>query len=275
VIIWKPDGFRFWLTFWVQRLFMLPLVWLVFRVFNHLTIEGLEHLDELDETLGENASIILAPNHTTAFDGFVATIWALSHRKRFIQRRSYTAVLAAPENIPASLGLLVSTLGGIPVDRDLGVDQFALNDVARLFHEGRSKIVLTVYPEGTRSKNGRLRRRGRPGIGWIQRQTGATVVPIYHSGGTKMPGMGQRMKIRIGKPLPLQRWQDEPNELGTWRGITGEVMDSLRAMERDALDRDPDAQPPRRERRRRLRWRRASRRQESQRARSLTSSGRE
>ena len=242
MIIWKPDRLRFSLTWYAQRFFMLPLVWLVFRVFNHVKVEGLENLREV-----EGESFIFAPNHTTAWDGWVGTVWALSQRKNLVNRESYTAVFAAPENVPTKLlRVLVSTLGAIPVDREQGVEQFALQDTVRLFDEGKTQMILTVYPEGTRSKNGRLRRKGKPGLGWIQYRTKAPVVPIYHVGGTRMPGFGLKMKIRIGKPLRLERWQDEPDELMTWRGITGEVMDSLRVLEHEELGRDPNAQPPRR-----------------------------
>ncbi|MGE0712457.1 MAG: lysophospholipid acyltransferase family protein [Planctomycetota bacterium] len=242
MIIWRPDGLRFWLTCWAQRVFMFPLVWLVFRVLNHVRVEGLEHLEEL----GEGESIIFAPNHTTAWDGFLGTVWALSARRR-LAAPAYTAVFAAPENIPtAPLRLLSATLGAIPVDRDQGVDQFAMTDTVRIFRERRRQVVLTVYPEGTRSKDGRLRRRGKPGLGWLQHQTGAPVVPIYHVGGTRMFGIGLRMKVRIGKPLRFERFRGAPDELDTWRGITGDVMEVLRRMEREELARDPDAQPPRR-----------------------------
>lgn len=258
MIILKPDGLRFWLTFYAQRFFMLPLVWLVFRVFNRVEVEGLENLAEI-----EGESVILAPNHTTAWDGWVGTVWSLSSRRRFVERDSYTAVLAAPENIPTlPLKLLTSTLGAIPVDRDQGVDQFALTDTVRIINEGRKKVVLTVYPEGTRSKNGRLRRRGRPGIGWMQHQTHVPVVPIYHTGGTRMPGFGLKMKIRIGKPIRFDHMRDAPDELITWRIITEEVMDVLRGMEREEMGEAPREEPTRG---RRALWahKRARRRQQT------------
>ena len=255
MIILKPDRLRFALTFLMQRCFMLPLVWVVFRLLNYVKVEGLEHLDEV-----EGEAIIFAPNHTTAWDGFLATIWSLSRRRRYMDAGSYTAVFAAPENIPTPfLRLLTATLGAIPVDREQGVDQLAMTDTVRLFRERKRKVLLTVYPEGTRSKDGRLRRRGRPGIGWLQHQTGATVIPIYHTGGTRMPWFGLRMKVRLGAPLRFERWREAPDELNTWRGITGEIMGSLRDMERDALDRDPHAQPPRRRWRDRLPRRRRER----------------
>ncbi len=230
MVIVKPDPLRFSLTFYAQRFFMLPLVWLVFRVFNHVEVEGIEHLAEV-----EGQPVILAPNHTTAWDAWVGTVWALSSRRRLADKNSYLAVFAAPENIPTpALRLLTSLLGAIPVDRDQGVDQFALTDTVRLMRERRRNVVLTMYPEGTRSKTGRLRRRGRPGIGWIQHQTGAPVVPIYHTGGPQMPCFGRRMKVRIGKPLRFEAYREAPDELTTWRSITGEVMDALQVMQAEA-----------------------------------------
>ncbi|RMG11052.1 MAG: 1-acyl-sn-glycerol-3-phosphate acyltransferase [Planctomycetota bacterium] len=223
---------------------MLPLVWLVFRVLNRVEVEGLEHLDAV-----EGESVILAPNHVTAWDSWVGTCWALSSQRRFASRRHTLAVLAAPENIPtAPLRLLVACLGGIPVDRERGVEQDGLRDVVRLMRRGDPKVVLTLFPEGTRSKTGRLRRRGRPGLGWVQRQTGAPVVPIYHRGGRQMPCIGRRMSIRIGAPLRFEHLRDAPDGLDTWRAVTGEVMDALRAMESSPV-RPPSPTPPRRPRR--------------------------
>ena len=230
MLIIKPDRLRFAITYYAQRLFMLPLVWIVFRVLNRVEVEGLEHLDEV-----EGEAVILAPNHTTAWDGWVGTVWALSSRRRLIERDSYLAVFAAPENIPTPfLRLLTAVLGAIPVDREQGVEQPALRDTVRLFHEGRRKVVLTMYPEGTRSKDGRLRRRGKPGLGWVQHQTGAVVVPIYHTGGRLMPGVGLCMKLRIGKPIRLEQYRGQENALATWRAVTEEVMDALRAMQVEA-----------------------------------------
>ena len=66
MIIIKPDGLRFRLTFFLQRFLMLPLVWFVFRVLNRVEVEGLENLEEV-----EGESVLLAPNHTTAWDAWV------------------------------------------------------------------------------------------------------------------------------------------------------------------------------------------------------------
>lgn len=231
MIIIKPDDLRFDLTFCAQRALMLPLVWFVFRVLNDLRVEGLEHFKEV-----EGQSVILAPNHTSAWDSWVGTVWALSSRRRLIERSSYTCVLAAPENVPTPpLKMLTSLLGAIPVDRERGVEQFALQDTVRIMREGKRQVVLTVYPEGTRSKDGRLRQRGKAGIGWLVHQTNVPVVPIYHSGATRMPGLGMNLRLRVGKPMRFDHYRDQPGGSATYRGITEEIMGSLRDMEAQVL----------------------------------------
>ncbi|MCW8138644.1 MAG: 1-acyl-sn-glycerol-3-phosphate acyltransferase, partial [Planctomycetota bacterium] len=213
MFILKPDDLRFDLTFAAQRAFMLPLVWFVFRVLNDVRVEGLEHFEEV-----EGESIILAPNHTSAWDSWVGTVWALSARKRFVDRESYTCVLAAPENVPTpALKLLTSLLGAIPVDRERGVEQFALQDTVRIMREGKRHVVLTVYPEGTRSRDGRLRQRGKAGIGWLVHETNAPVVPIYHHGATRMPGLGMNLRLKVGKPLRFDRYRDAAPGSATYR----------------------------------------------------------
>ncbi len=241
MLIIKPDGLRFSLTYWAQRCFMLPMVWFTYRVANDVHVEGLEHFDEVD-----GQTIILAPNHTSAWDSWVGTVWALSNRRRFVERSSYTCVLAAPENVPTTpLKMLTSALGAIPVDRERGIEQPALQDTLRLMRESRRQIVVTCYPEGTRSKDGRVRQKGKAGIGWLQHMTGAPVVPIYHCGAPRMPGIGMNLRLRVGKPLRLERWRDAPPEPGTWRGITEEIMGALHGLEADE-DRRLGRAPPER-----------------------------
>lgn len=225
---------------------------------NRVEVEGIEHLAGL-----EGRSVMICPNHRTAWDSWVGTVWALSSRRRFVARDTYMGVLAAPENIPTlPLRILTGILGAIPVDRERGVDQPGLQDTARLMCDPRRKVVLTVFPEGTRSRTGRLRRRGRPGVGWLQHRTGVPVVPIYHTGGEGMPGIGLKLRIRIGAPLYLDQYRDAPDELPTWRAITADVMGALHAMEAEA---EAEAGGPGAKRARTPRWRGRTRRRASER----------
>jgi len=241
----KPDGIRFAVTWLAQRLFMLPLVWLTFRVLNRVRLEGLEHLDGLER----DRPIVLAPNHTSAWDSWVGALWPLSSLGRFLGGGAYCCVWAAPENIPTPpLRLLSAALGAIFVDRERGVEQPAIQDTLRLMRDGRRQVVITIYPEGTRSRSGRLRLRGKAGLGWVVHQTGAVVVPVYHTGARRMPGLGLDLTLRVGRPLRFDDRRDHAPESATWRGITRDVMEALRAMEREALGPDPARPSPREER---------------------------
>jgi 1-acyl-sn-glycerol-3-phosphate acyltransferase len=229
----KPDSLRFDLTFYAQRAFMLPLVWFVYRVLNDVKVEGLEHLDAV-----EGQSVILAPNHTSSWDSWVGTVWALSRRRRFVDRGSYTCVLATPEHIPTPpLKLLTAMLGAIPVDRERGIEQDSLQDTVRIMREGKRNVVLTVYPEGTRSRDGFLRQKGKAGIGWLAHATGAPVVPIYHSGATRMPGIGMNLRLKIGAPMRFDQHQGQPGSPAIYRSITEDIMTSLRGLETEMLGR--------------------------------------
>ena len=82
----RPDWLRFWITFYAQRFFMLPLVWTVFRVLNRVEVEGAENFD-----LVEGGPVILAPNHTTAWDAWVGTAYIV------------TAAIGTPDTAPATI----------------------------------------------------------------------------------------------------------------------------------------------------------------------------
>jgi 1-acyl-sn-glycerol-3-phosphate acyltransferase len=230
MVIIKPDALRFGLTWWAQRAFMFPLVWFTYRVLNDTQVIGAEHFDAV-----EGRTVILAPNHTSAWDSWVGTAWALTGRRRLMDRASYTCALAAPERVPTpALKLLTGILGAIPVDRDRGIEQEGLQDVLRIMRDPARHAVVTIYPEGTRSQDGRVRKKGKAGIGWLQHMTGAPIVPLYHADAWRMPGVGMNLHLRVGKPLFLERWRGAPAEPATYRGITQEVMAALRGLEAES-----------------------------------------
>jgi 1-acyl-sn-glycerol-3-phosphate acyltransferase len=236
----KPDFLRFALTWFAQRVFLLPLVWFTYQVLNRVKVEGLEHLDDLGD-----GPVILAPNHTSAWDSWVGCIYSLSSLKRFFSTRTYMCVWAAPENVPTIfLKGLTASLGAIPVDRERGVEQDAIQDTLRLMRGAAKHVVITVFPEGTRSKTGRLARKPKAGIGWLQHQTGATVVPIYHTGAPKMPNMDLPLTLKIGKPLRFEHLAGETSAPLTWRQISLDVMAELRKMEHEALGPAPNPGRP-------------------------------
>lgn len=92
------------------------------------------------------------------------------------RRQIYFLAKAELFRIPV-FGRLIRALHARPVRRE-GADPGALRTAAQLLEEGKA---LLVFPEGTRSLDGRLG-QGKPGVGMLAVTSGAPVVPAYVSG---------------------------------------------------------------------------------------------
>jgi 1-acyl-sn-glycerol-3-phosphate acyltransferase len=99
----------------------------------------------------------------------------------------------------------------------------------RVLEEGK---VFGIYPEGTRSPDGRLY-RGRTGIARLTLMTGAPVVPFamigtdrVQPGGKGLPrvGRGRRITVRFGDPLDFSRYEGMERDRYVLRAVTDEVM---------------------------------------------------
>jgi 1-acyl-sn-glycerol-3-phosphate acyltransferase len=99
----------------------------------------------------------------------------------------------------------------------------------------RQGDLFGIYPEGTRSPDGRLY-RGRPGIGWLALNSGLPVIPVAMSGtdrvlppGHKVPRVA-KIKIRVGEPLTFESALALPSASRQRRAITDEVMNAIQAL---------------------------------------------
>jgi len=99
----------------------------------------------------------------------------------------------------------------------------------------REGALFGIYPEGTRSPDGRLY-RGRTGIGWLALNSGLPVIPVAMSGtdrvlppGHRIPRMA-KIRITVGKPLTFESYRDLPSAARQRRAVTDEVMRSIQAL---------------------------------------------
>ena len=99
----------------------------------------------------------------------------------------------------------------------------------------RRGALFGIYPEGTRSPDGRLY-RGRTGIGWLAANSGLPVIPVAMSGtdrvlppGHKVPRF-TKIRITVGEPLTFESYQDLPSPARQRRAITDEVMKSIQVL---------------------------------------------
>jgi 1-acyl-sn-glycerol-3-phosphate acyltransferase len=99
----------------------------------------------------------------------------------------------------------------------------------------KSGELFGIYPEGTRSPDGRLY-RGRTGIGWLALASGLPVIPVAMVGtdrvlppGRTIPSL-HRVGIRVGKPLTFDGYQDKRPPARARRLVTDEVMEAIQAL---------------------------------------------
>jgi 1-acyl-sn-glycerol-3-phosphate acyltransferase len=195
-----------------------PVLRLVFRP----KVEGLKNVPR-------SGPVILACNHLSFSDSIFTPL---------IMRRKVTFVAKAEyftgKGIKGWFSRMFFTgAGTIPVDRSGGeAAQAALDTLLRVLREGN---VAGIYPEGTRSPDGRLY-RGKTGVARLALESGATVVPVallntdeIQPTGTLVPTV-KRVRIRIGEPLDFSRYAEQRGDRFVERAITDEIMYELMAL---------------------------------------------
>lgn len=124
----------------------------------------------------------------------------------------------------------MSAVGTIPVDRSGGrASEAALNAGLKRLAEGE---LFGIYPEGTRSPDGRLY-RGKTGVARLALLSGAPVIPVAMIGMHKAQPIGQKLPSRtdigmiIGEPLDFSRYRGLDKDRYVLRAITDEIMYNL------------------------------------------------
>lgn len=189
-----------------------PLLRLLFR----------PRLEGLDRVPDEGAAIV-AGNHLSFSDHFLMP--AMLHRRiTFLAKSEYFTGPGLKGKMTAAF---FRSAGQIPVDRSgRGAARAAIE-------EGLGVLVkdelLGIYPEGTRSHDGRLY-KGRVGVAAMALRAGVPVIPCAMVGtfelqppGRRLPRIG-RVTIRFGEPLDFSRFAGMENERAVLRAVTDEIM---------------------------------------------------
>jgi 1-acyl-sn-glycerol-3-phosphate acyltransferase len=185
-------------------------------------IEGLEHVPR-------SGPLILASNHRSFIDSVV--IPAVTPRPvSFLAKSDYFQGRGVK-------GRLVRTwfviFGALPVDRDDSRAAIASLDTALgVLAEGGA---FGIYPEGTRSRDGRLY-RGRTGVAQLALTSGAPIVPIGLIGTERLQPVGSnrprlvRVTVRFGEPIDVRGRYDGVPAGRARREITDTVMERIQAL---------------------------------------------
>ena len=203
------------LYWWSKYVLLGPFM----RVLARPTIEGLHHIPV-------RGGAILAGNHLAVADSFLVPL-LLPRRVTYLAKREYFTQTGFVGWIKK---VFFTGVGQVPVDRSSGsAAQAALETAVRLLREG---TLLGIYPEGTRSPDGRLY-KGKTGVARMALEAGVPVIPIAMIGTDELNPIGSRMwrphhvHIRIGEPLDFSRYAGMAGDRFIERSMTDEIMYTL------------------------------------------------
>ena len=179
------------------------------------------------ENIPDDRPAILASNHLSFCDSFFMPLM-VKRKVIFLAKAEYFTT-------PGIKGLLSKAffagVGQVPIDRsDSDASRAALNTGVRLLRAGN---LLGIYPEGTRSPDGRLY-RGKTGVARMALESGAVVIPcsmvntaVIQPEGRKIPKLRPRPGVIFGKPLDFSRYEGMSGDRFVERSITDEIMYEL------------------------------------------------
>jgi 1-acyl-sn-glycerol-3-phosphate acyltransferase len=173
--------------------------------------------------------VILACNHLS-FSDSIFTPLIVDRRVTFVAKAEYFTGKGIKGWLMRQFFL---STGTIPVDRSGGkAAQAALDTLLRVLKSGN---VAGIYPEGTRSPDGRLY-RGKTGVARLALESGALVVPVALLNTDEIQPTGKlipkikRVRIRFGTPLDFSRYATSRGDRFVERAITDEIMYELMTL---------------------------------------------
>ena len=181
------------------------------------------------DNIPKNGAVILASNHLSFVDSVFLPI-CIDRDMVFLAKSEYFTTKGLKGW--ATKWFMKGT-GMLPIDRSGGkASEASLNTGLRVLAEGR---VLGIYPEGTRSPDGKLY-RGRTGIARMVLESGVPVVPVAMIDTEKVMPIGakwpklRRTGIIIGKPLDFSRFQGMEGDRFILRSVTDEIIYELAGL---------------------------------------------
>ncbi len=202
--------------YWLLKFVLLgPWLRLLFRP----RVEGADNVPA-------DGAAIIASNHLSFSDSIFMPLM-VSRRVTFLAKQEYFT----GHGLKGMLSRLFFTgVGQVPIDRSSGsAAKAALETGKRILAEGK---VLGIYPEGTRSPDGRLY-RGKTGVARMALEAAVPVVPVAMIGTEKLNPIGSRMwrphhvHVRIGEPLDFSRYAGMAGDRFIERSMTDEIMYAL------------------------------------------------
>jgi 1-acyl-sn-glycerol-3-phosphate acyltransferase len=205
--------------YWVLKYALLgPWLRLIFRPW----VQGLEHIPE-------QGPAIIASNHLSFSDSFFMPL-VVPRRVTFLAKQEYFTG-RGPKGWFSRL--FFSGVGQVPIDRSSGsAAKAALETGKRILAEGK---LLGIYPEGTRSPDGRLY-RGKTGVARMALEARVPVIPCALINTDKILPIGKKIPriirpgVRIGAPLDFSRYEGMAGDRFVERSMADEIMYELMTL---------------------------------------------
>ncbi|MDX6216196.1 MAG: 1-acyl-sn-glycerol-3-phosphate acyltransferase [Frankiales bacterium] len=201
--------------YWVVKAILTPILRTLFRPW----IDHPEHIPS-------DGAAILASNHLSFSDSIFLPL-VIPRRVTFLAKADYFTGKGIKGRLNKAF---FAGVGQVPIDRSGGAaSDAALRTAKRILADGN---LLGLYPEGTRSPDGRLY-RGKTGVARMALEAGVPVIPVamintdvVQPTGKVIPRLG-RVGIKVGRPLDFSRYQGMEGDRFVLRSITDEIMYEL------------------------------------------------
>jgi 1-acyl-sn-glycerol-3-phosphate acyltransferase len=172
----------------------------------------------------QHGPAIIASNHLSFSDHFFGPL-PLRRQVLYLAKAEYFTGRGLKGFISRAF---FSALGQIPIDRGGGAaSERAMRTALRVLAEGN---LLGIYPEGTRSPDGRLY-RGKTGVARLALEARVPVIPCamintfeFMPPGQTWPSFGIRPGVRYGEPLDFSRYYGMESDRRVLREVTDEIM---------------------------------------------------
>ena len=201
--------------YWVVKAILTPILRTLFRPW----VEGGEHIPT-------EGPAILASNHLSFSDSIFLPL-VVPRRITFLAKADYFTGKGIKGKLTKGF---FAGVGQVPIDRSGGAaSDAALHTGKRILAEGN---LLGLYPEGTRSPDGRLY-RGKTGVARMAIEAGVPVIPVamintdvVQPTGKVIPRLG-RVGVKVGAPLDFSRYAGMEGDRFVLRSVTDEIMYEL------------------------------------------------
>ena len=180
------------------------------------------------DNVPKTGGVLLASNHLSFIDSFAIPL-ASPRRVHFLAKSDYFTGTGVGGAFRREL---FTAMGAIPVDRNsASAAQESLDSALEVLRDG---LAFGIYPEGTRSRDGRLY-RGKTGVAWLSLTAGVPVVPVGLIGtqdiqpvGASFPRLA-KVTVKFGEPIHPESYAGLPAGKAR-RQLTDDVMTAIQGL---------------------------------------------